>query len=262
MKRYIRAANREDILRRKADYEENRSKRRELYDRQAEMYRTAVVDAANTLRDIVYSKLPDKELDVAVYSSVENHFRVEINNDSEYHTGEVSLRWNYVAELDLDGNLKTETNSWSGLQATTEHNIADLKKTVATLEVLTNLDWKTILENATAPRYRDYVTERNPDWDDDVPDFDRELLEADIEDIIGEPILAKGKDNRGVSVYYGFVKENPKSYTVFTVPAYYVEEGKLDVDALDSIFRRNTQLRKQDLLKRINNPIETVEVPQ
>lgn len=262
MKRYIRAANRDDILRRKAAYEQERSERQARYDNQVNQYEAANKGVIDALRDIIYAQLPDKELDVKVFPSLKKFYRVEITNNSEYEQGGSALHWSYFAELDRDGNLVTESNSWSGLEATTGYNIQDLKKTVATLETLVNMDWQTILEDAVAPEYTDYVTENDPDWEVS-PDFDQELLEADIEDIVGKPILAKGVDNRNRPVYYGFLKANPKTYTVFTLTEYYINQnGGFTMDDYNRASKYTEQLRKQDITRKINNPLELVEVAE
>lgn len=265
MKRYIRAADRDDILRRKAAYEQERSERQARYDSQRNQYNAANKGVTDALRDIVYAQLPDKELDVSVFPGGGKFYRVKITNDSEYAQGGSALHWSYSAELDYEGNLRTESNSWSGLEATTIYNIQDLKRTVATLETLIGMDWQTLLEDAVAPEYSDYVTESNPS-NEAGPDFDQELLEADIEDIIGKPVLAKGVDNKNRPVYYGFLKANPKTYTVFTLTASYVnhvnQTGGLPMDDYNKASKYTEQLRKQDITRRINNPLELVEVAE
>lgn len=262
MKRYIRAADRDDILRRKAAYEQERSERQARHDNQLNQYNAANRGVIDALRDSIYAQLPDKELDVKVFPSLRKFYRVEITNDSEYEQGGSALHWSYSAELDRDGNLVTESNSWSGLEATTAYNIRDLKKTATTLEVLINMDWQTILENAVAPEYRDYVTEDDPAWEAS-PDFDQELLEADIEDIVGKYVLAKGVDNKNRPVYYGFLKENPKTYTVFTLTEYYINQHNgLTMDDYTRASKYTEQLRKSDITRKINSPLELVEVTE
>lgn len=252
-------SSREDILRRKAAYEQERSERQARYDSQRNQYNAANKGVIDALRDIIYAQLPDKELDVKVFPNAGKFYRVEITNDSEYEQGGSALHWSYSAELDYDGNLRTESNSWSGLEATTIYNIQDLKRTVATLETLIDMDWQTILEDAVAPEYKDYVTESNPS-NEAGPDFDTELLIDDAQSNIGSDIWFKGKDSRGREAWINFLGETPK---YFKVAMMYVPKNADDDFIRDAAARTKKypqNIRKDQIAKFLTVDCETMEV--
>ena len=105
---------------------------------------------------------------------------------------DTALSWSYKAALSSDGEVIKETNSWSGLKAVTESQMQSLTETLEALKYLNSIDWKVLL-NKTLPNYKDYrKTDVSKYAGRNTPNFDRMLIEADIEDAISKPTLLKG----------------------------------------------------------------------
>ena len=178
------------------------------------------------------------------------NLEVEVNNGYTSNSNS-ALTWRWNVYVSRDGEVIKETGSWSGLSATTPENIADLKESVRILEVLNNLDWKQLL-SATPPKYGDYVKTRPGAR----PDFESELLEADIEDAMQDGKLIKGRGYKyyrsSVPVYYRIISEAPKSYEVQEI----YEDYLSNPDRWPDPYR----IQKDKFLQVASNPLETIEV--
>ena len=196
----ITASKREDILRRKSEYEANRAASRAKFEEQFNAYSTAEDNIFEAVKSNVMQLLKGFDLlefDVSVDRRFRSHLGVSIRcNDRKHSDPNSSLTWSYDVILTKDGEVQKETSSWSGLQATTESQLASLTQTLEALKQLNKIDWATLL-NVTLPKYSDYVTEPFAEYDRNAPDFDRELIEADIEEAIGTNVLIKGQPDSG-----------------------------------------------------------------
>lgn len=227
----IYASRRDDILKRKADYEADFAKRKAQYDDQYDRYRNEVDIRADQLAEEVKHAIPKTSLDIQVSVRQNFSFRDEpgyeiiISDEIDKFNPDKPLSWTWRVKLDGDGNIAKESSSWSGLQATTDIHIEKLKEIVEVLQALNRIDWQVVLNRITPPKYGDYVTMRDPSYDRDKPNFDQELLEADIEDIIGtnKGILSYGSKYYRGEVYRVIVKQTPAQFTVYDVPATQVE---------------------------------------
>lgn len=72
-----------------------------------------------------------------------------------------ALRWSYDVSLDEHGEVKKDSSSWSGLEAVTDEQVADLKESVKVIEAIFRMDWSDILNHAQndKPRYDDFKDE-------------------------------------------------------------------------------------------------------
>ena len=70
--------------------------------------------------------------------------KIQGNDRNLFDTGK-ALTWEYTASVDKEGNVQTETSSWSGLQATTREQLDSLRETLRVLEVINQIDWASIL---------------------------------------------------------------------------------------------------------------------
>ena len=279
----ITASKREDILRRKSEYEANRAASRAKFEEQFNAYSTAEDNIFEAVKSNVMQLLKGFDLlefDVSVDRRFRSHLGVSIRcNDRKHSDPNSSLTWSYDVILTKDGEVQKETSSWSGLQATTESQLASLTQTLEALKQLNKIDWATLL-NVTLPKYSDYVTEPFAEYDRNAPDFDRELIEADIEEAIGTNVLIKGQPDSGRytwgNIYYGVVSNTPAMYTVFEVSGRYVDailrgellerpEGRggdvTDISQLIADSKSHTyKIRKDTFINhKAQQPIQTLE---
>lgn len=183
----ITASKRDEILKRKAEYDAKLAK--------YEARNKETTRAYNEAQDAVLSK---------VQSAVEelltglDSLSVEVTSSNYYFGGRGAhvkvnctagaLRWTYEASLDENGQISTDTTSWSGLSATTQAEVDSLKQTAEALDRLVNADWATILDVET-PNYKDYMDLTN--IPPDPEDFNKQLEEATLEELIGQNKIIK-----------------------------------------------------------------------
>lgn len=223
----ITAGKREDILRDKAAYEADKAKKQAEYDKQENAYRQATDQVMADIKSAVESELGDHAGEVRINVHVRVYdVEVTVDNGDDPH-GPYALSWNWSVRLDANGNVVKDSGSWSGLSAVTAEQIQDLRNTVNILEILNNIDWKTLL-NVKVPSYEDYITMRDPSTIKPERDYDAELEEADTEELIGDknaavfvgkafPYYYKG------DVYVSIWKETPTRFNVTVIPAYLLD---------------------------------------
>lgn len=262
---------RSDVLARKAAWQKDYDAQKAEHDKQYRDYRMAQKAIGDAIADEIKKAIGNipNYLDIRA----EEHFmgytvRVQYAEHA-VHADDKALSWSYYATLSEKGELKKETNSWSGLQATTIEQLNDLKESVRILEILNNMDWERILKKAIndSPNYRDYVTTSEPT----SVNWGNELILATIEDAIGQNILIKGDGERGGTIYYQIVGETPKRFTVKSFSAYSVERVK---DGFDEAYKTladyvdstkyTYQISKDKLISLVSNwrhpeEIETIE---
>lgn len=268
----ITCTKREDIIKQREAYEADRAARQARHDEQERKYDEAEDAITSAVANEIKSQL-------SKYSVL--HFDVEVDrnnwrlpglrirvlcNERNLFDDDTALAWNYDVKLDESGNVNKESSSWSGLKATTKAQLESLTQTLDALKYLNSVDWATLL-NKELPKYADYVTESDPRYDRDVPNFDYMLMEADIEECIGKDILLKGyssidqQGHEAGSAYYMILKETPSQYQVVRIPGYVVNNEGYD---LKDVVKRGKnypeRMRKDKLIQLLNQPIETLEV--
>ena len=215
----ITADRREDILKRKAEYEAKRAEYEADRDERSHKFEMAEYDVMNPIKQQLESDLSVFNL-LQFVVRVERHYggkgvrvRIECNENRKFDDS-VALAWNYDVNLTKDGEVKRESSSWSGMSAVTPEQVASLKQTVEAVEYLLNLDWASLL-NVTLPRYRDYYDGALSEPEKE--DFDAELREAELEEYIGTDtlILVENFESsgwRGREVYVRLIRETPSQY--------------------------------------------------
>lgn len=215
----ITADRREDILKRKAEYEAKRAEYEADRDERSHKFEMAEYDVMNPIKQQLESDLSVFNL-LQFVVRVERHYggkgvrvRIECNENRKFDDS-VALAWNYDVNLTKDGEVKRESSSWSGMSAVTPEQVASLKQTVEAVEYLLNLDWASLL-NVTLPHYRDYYDGALPEPERE--DFDAELREAELEGYIGTDtlILVENFESsgwRGREVYVRLIRETPSQY--------------------------------------------------
>lgn len=259
----IIATRKEDILRRKAEYDAKVAEYEADQQTRRRNYRQAENAVTEPVRQFLYDTLAqfdllDFEIDVHQNFralSRDSGLNVSIRcNERDKFADTSALSWNYDCYIEEDGEVKKESGSWSGLKATTAAQLDSLKQTVAALELLNSLDWYEIL-NKEMPKYSDYF-----DGGVERPervDFNKELQEAEIEDVIGQNILVKvgGISEYGrTPVWARFIKETPTQYQIEIIDDWtkkrLEESGELKPGAG---FKRNIRKDKIFLI----DPVET-----
>lgn len=94
-----------------------------------------------------------------VIGEIRIKYGLDVNHD---HSTPLSWDWSFeVGKFGSEGRVDRETNSWSGMNATTLDDVSVLKQTVAVLEALANLTDEDIIDVMKSHRvyYDDYVTQ-------------------------------------------------------------------------------------------------------
>lgn len=261
----ITCTKRDDILKRKSEYEADRASRQSKYDSQYKALLAEEEKREDKLRNDVIVAIGDTSLDleIDVRGRFENTYEIRVSDENDKFNEDKALSWDWKVYLDKNGDVKKESSSWSGMNAVTSKNISNLKEIVRVLEILNNIDFKMLLEEITPPNYQDYITDRNPKYET-APDFDRELMEADIEDCIGtrKGILGTGSKFYRGKVYHFIQRETPSSYNIWDIPAYYVEKNDVSLSDLFEKYNdsgSNYNMRKDKFFETIEKPIKIVD---
>lgn len=263
----ITCNRRDDILKRKQEYESDRAKRQAKYDAEYRSYRDESRNREDKIRNDVIGAIGSTTLDLTIDVSMSfgNGYRVRVSDEDNKFDDDKALSWTWEVSLDKNGDLKKESSSWSGMNAVSAANLSNLKEIVRVLEILNNIDFKTMLHRVTPPEPNDYITGPNPKYEKSE-DFDQMLLEAEVEDCIGtrKGILGTySKYYRG-DVYHFIMKQTPSSYTVWDIPAYYVEnhEGSLS-DLYEKYYAKrneyNYTMRKNTFFETIEQNVTIVD---
>lgn len=270
----ITANRKEDILKRKAEYEAANEAYHKESDRRWREYRRAVETVTDPIKEELeynlgkFSALQFR-VDVEEGRWREPGLRVHISCDEDRKFNEnVALAWSYDAHLQMvDDHVEPvrESSSWSGLSATTDAQLESLRQTVKALDYLNSLDWTDLL-NRTTPGYSDLFKEelKQPERED----FEKQLGEAEIEDIIGKDKLIKVKNfsssgYRGNEVYIKIVAETPSQYTILARDPWTIENTErlqrmVDLGQFDNPY--TFKVRKSSILP--VTPVTVVDIPQ
>lgn len=244
----IICSRREDVLKRKAEYEAKMAEYQAKSDEaqhQSNVARAAITDPIEA--EISRNLKIFNALDFNVTVEEDYHWKRGRYNDSaideapDYLTAlrvriqcnenqkrdQDALRWTYDARLDDEGNVLKETNSWSGLQATTPEQLTSLRQTLSALEYINSIDWAAMLE-VRMPSYNQFYKDvpKRPDY----VSFDSELRQADLEDAIGQDYWIKcdsweNSPYRG-PVYVKVIGETPSQFKVRVLDSWNVDNYK------------------------------------
>ena len=257
MKR-VYSSKRDDILKRKAEYEADYAEKKSRYDAQYSKFKEVSYNFFESVADEVRNAIGHTTLDLDIQASERwgDGICVRISDEDNKFDDNKALAWSYSAEMSRSGEIKKESSSWSGLNACTPAAIDNLKEIVRVIEIINNLDWTTILGKQT-PKYKDYVSERDPAYGQ-KPNFDEELKEADVDECVGKNILIKGVNGSGNyyrgQVYYHIVRATDKQYVVEET-----HENYLDNDIPTRFGREYRVTKKKFLEDMVPNKIETIE---
>lgn len=231
----ILSSRKDDILKRKAEYEQAKATWDEDMNARHRAYQTAEDSATAPIRDAIEQILSKYDLltfDVSVGGGrlfrSKRGYAVTIRcNNNRVNDETSALSWDYNVWVSDKGHVERESSSWSGMSACTLAQIQSLKQTAACVEALYGLDWAALLDR---PRVREM------DFYKDMPDmpkrpnFEQELIEAEIEDLIGSDkiIKVRGWEScpyRG-EVWLKLLRETPSQYEAIIIPDSMVRIGK------------------------------------
>lgn len=211
----ITASRKDDVLRRKAEYDAQRAAYESDHKERWSRYRTAERDVLDPIQEYLKTELSKFNL-LNFRIVVDTEFggiEVRINCDCDsLFKASSALSWHYTVNLSEEGELEQESGSWSGLQAVTAEQMESLKQTVQALEFINSIDWKQLL-TVELPDYDKYMEgmTKNPEFHD----FTDELDQAEIEDVLGTDtfLLVRDLDQRE-QVWVRFVSESSKYYKI------------------------------------------------
>jgi len=237
----ITSSRKDEILKRKAQYDEDMKSYEERHRKSEIALRKAEDEILNPIAQYLERKL-------SRYSALK--FEIQVNraysgrtgrgarvwircNDRNKFDDDVALAWSYDVDFNTDGEVTRKTSSWSGLSATTEEQMTSLRQTVSAIEFLNDVDWEELVD-IDMPAYEDYYdpNDKKPEYHD----FTAELKEAELEDIVGTNKIIKCKNWGESCPYRGDVwlklnKETPSMYTANIIPNYIIEYAFANKDS-------------------------------
>lgn len=256
----ITANRRDDILRRKAEWQSEFDKKKEAHDREYSRWLSAQEDVATPAKEYLenlFAKYPLLDAKISVtpgrYGSDSLRAEIRVNENSKMDS---ALSWGYEVYL-LDGEVVRETSSWSGMNAVTLQQIEELEQSVAALKEIAVINWYTILDKRL-PKYNDYIKTPDPSYES-KPNWNAELAEAELEDIIGERKMIKVQpfDSSWYNgyVYVAIIKDSGSQYTIKEIPEYYVQRGEAS-----KYFDKTDPHRVKKIKIKPVQPLEIIEV--
>ena len=182
----IYAGRLDEIKNRRAKYEASKEDWQSRQDTKYKEYRTKWRELFKPVKDTVvgiFNELSTLDADVNVKEVYGDMIEVRISvNQSRVHDKDSALSWDFRVMFDAEtGQLIKESGSWSGLNATTEANIASLEDTLTAVKRLNQMNWAEIL-NIVGPDINDYRVDK--DYEELPEDFGEQELDAYIDEAI------------------------------------------------------------------------------
>ena len=137
----ITCNRRDDILKRKQEYESDRAKRQAKYDEEYRAYKEEEYDRRRSLQEAVIRAIGSTtlNLEIAVGPRLDGGYGVHVSDEDDKFNDDKALSWDWRVSLDTNGYVKKESSSWSGLNAVSAANLRNLKEIVRVLEILNNI---------------------------------------------------------------------------------------------------------------------------
>lgn len=259
----ITSSRLDDLRRAKSEYETDLANKQAQYEGQKKSYHKATADYEADIADSVMSHLSGIKINLDIEVNLRYHnFSIRVSHGEINDRDTASLRWNYTVEFNpFTNEIEKETNSWSGLQATTVDQVDDLKESVKAIEILVNMNWDNIVASAMSqsPKLEDYITMNNPQYDEHE-DYDSQILEEQLKPLIGSDNIVKFKNG-----YKFVVKSTPKFYYVIPLPGKYtISNDATEDDVLRFKNYNPSRVRKEDIKYMVEDPtdIESVSVSE
>lgn len=223
-KRTVEAGRREDIIKQRDEWDAAHAQAEEQQKEEDRRFREAQDAVMEPIKQEIEQGMAkfdrlNTRVDVDTRWGGRNRgetiaVRIKVNEWEQSHDS-VSLAWGMDIRVDPgDGSIVRETNSWSGLKATTAEQLEDLRQTLDALEYLNSIDWATLL-NKKLPDYADFYKTYVPR---DRPNFEQQLQELDLQELVGsnKALLCQNWESsgfRGSQVWVQLIRETPSGYT-------------------------------------------------
>ena len=199
----ITATRREDLLRERDDYDNKTQAIQKKVDEGEERYENEIYSIAKTIEKNLSEMIGPSTIDLQIKVDPwgkygENAFGVEVTgNYRDIFNKSKALSWRWEAYINK-GEVVKESSSYSGLQAITAEQIADLEESLRIFKILNNIDWDAILKTPK-PGYGDFVSKDDRsalrDRKANRPKFEDELATLDLEDFVGSDTAIKLQDD-------------------------------------------------------------------
>jgi len=193
MRRVVYATKADDLRSAQAQYDAELAELTSKYEEQEDNWRTAAVLEEKETEQAVIDRIGPTDLDLRVRANSRWRNGFEVTIDAK---GSKALRWEIEIILNDDGTIAKKSNSWSGLEATTKEQVEELKESVRVIEKINNIDWSAILHTSEV-EYDDYVDDETRsamyDKKKNRPDFEQDIVVAELEDLIGTDTWVKLK---------------------------------------------------------------------
>ncbi|MCD8211656.1 MAG: hypothetical protein LUC17_01340 [Oscillospiraceae bacterium] len=272
----VYSASREDIEKRQQENENWYSEQNAKYLKQYNTYKDELTKAEKGLTNhIIHELSPYMELlnlDVSVnspYNWSNSNFRVFICCNNGRYDENLALSWSYEVDLDKDGNVVSESNSWSGLKATTPELVKNLQLSVDCLKQIQDIDWKGLLDYYTRPSYSEYVTEEDPEYsyNRNKAALDNKMEEVEVDELIGtnKVILNKGKSKYwNGDTYVKIYRDTGAQYEIGEVSANYIdrylEKGETTIENIIKELSYKHRVSKKKFLDGLARPFVIKDV--
>lgn len=200
----ITANRREDIERRRAEYDAETQKYKDIEEANSQKYRNATHEKEQAIEKAVSELIGPTNLVLEIRVDTDYDFtakklswKVYVRaNEHEKFEDTRALAWSWEVKLGNNGELIKDSSSWSGLKAITPEQVADLEESVRVIKVLNNIDWPKVLDVAI-PRFEDFHDEENYEIirqrGNERPDFENELTDAVLEESLNGKVAFKLK---------------------------------------------------------------------
>lgn len=266
----ITASKRDDLMRARYDYDSLTQKYEDVVDEGQRKGRRAKDQVAAGIEDVVRTTLGPTSIDLDFdvredwdYNNGKEYksWKVSVQaHEHDKHTNDASaLAWNWSAKLGSDGQVIKDSGSWSGLQAITPAQIADLEESVRILKLLNNMDWSAVLSQAI-PSYNDYIDKEASDVLRDRkknrPNFDAQIFEAELEDAIADGAWIKMNGRPGTD-YYREASRGDYFVKIDSMTDKFVK-CHITRDPGNDSYQTDERIGKAKLFSYIKKPIETV----
>jgi len=288
MKVIVRANRRDELLQQKQEWDDRQTAQKAQYDEEYGNLKSKEKEICDSVTAEVSSYLSGINLEGLIVRTEPTYFNrdkgVEVTVDCNDRFGgrgeNTALRWSWTVKIDSDGTPKKKTSPWSGLEATTEAQIGQLKETVSALEILNSIDWNQLL-NVELPQWEEYITvsERIPNR----PNFESDIFDEELKALIGTNILVKGmfrpdesnryskhtSMNKKYYQYYMVIKDSGSQYTVADFSSNAIEKweeykGSRNMTLSEYIDKNahGYRIRKDTFQQMLFKPLETVDVSE
>lgn len=253
----------DDVRREKAEYERDYAEKQAKYDEEYSSYTNATREILDNIEAALLQQ---------IHARTSQEIRVSATEDYSYRYPQESfvkvrvraedralpLQWTWEASISSEtGEVVKESNSYSGIAATTPEHIQMLRESLDVMDYLVNkVDWDTLL-HTHLPDRSDYITSKRPER----RSFAADERAALIEDCIGQPILVKctvTSDNYRVDKWVKFLSQTAAFYNIITLSSSYSAEE------LENDFKELSEPKFPQRISKAKiqpvTPFETVEI--